>query len=447
MDTDQISVGQHTVKVVATDGVGLSEPKSIAVETHGDRKSPAIALSGSMTEQATLGTTRPAYVIKAIATDPGEAAERQSGVASMSIKVDGNVVDSTSPGCPSGGCSLTREWSLTSSSYAVGAHSVEVAATDAAGRFTTKSFNINIARDTIAPTLVAGSEFFTAPEGWVEQKSYSYVATAKDPGGYGITSLVLTIDGKNVSSASQACPNGGCEKTLSATIDMSNYKGGAHPAELIATDGAGLVTKKTWTVNVAPNGSIGAAEAEDTIEAVEETSGDAVIVPGSETENPFEEEEPPILIQDGEDINSDGSPVEATMTTDPSDGFQLSTSEGLVSIVPIDTEGTPMEPTSGAEAGISGNTGPAVDTVIRPIYDGSLQFQQIRATAAPEQYTWKVICTKTKSLNRSIPEPLKSMKKTPRKYFIRHSASGPNTPTMLLAPKSRLRSPSAMATA
>lgn len=317
--------------------------------------------------------------------------DAQSGVVKVEVKVDNEAPKAFyDQACAERDCSKSGELLFNSSFYSTGQHKVVVTATDGVKLTTPKELIVNTVKDATKPALTATSPFFTAPAGWVEQKSYSYTATAKDPGGYGVTSLELKIDGKTVSSSSQACPNGGCERTLSGTLNMANYKGGAHPAELIATDAAGLKEKKVWTVNVAPKGTIPAAEAEDTIEAAEETSGEAILLPAPETQTPEEKKAPPILNQDGEEISSENTFVESTMTTDPSKGFQLLTSEGLVSITPVGTGGTPTQPTPGEEAGVSGNTGPGVDTSFRPIYDGGLQFQQIRTIAAPEEYTWKV---------------------------------------------------------
>lgn len=56
------------------------------------------------------------------------------------------------------------------------------------------------------------------------------------------------------------------------SVDMANYSGGAHPAEFIAKDGAGNATKRTWTINVDPEGHVSASEAEDTLESLDSTS-------------------------------------------------------------------------------------------------------------------------------------------------------------------------------
>jgi streptogramin lyase len=328
LNADNYSVGSHKVEVIATDAVGLPTTKTLTVETHGDRTPPSVALSGSMTEQETLGTTRPSYKLKLSATDPGSAEERKSGVASTTIKVDGKVVDSTSPGCPAEGCSITREWTLESSTYSVGAHTVEAIATDAAGHTTTKTLPITIEGDTTAPELSVPTEFYGAPGGWLEQKTYTNTAGATDANGYGVVSLVLKIDGATVKSSTQTCPNGGCSRTFFNFVDMSSYSGGAHPAELIATDGAGNVRKRSWTINVDPKGAISSSEAADTLEAVEVTSPEVTeltpvpaIVTNVEGEDGLD---PQLAMKEGQ-LTSEGTPTPSTVSPNPENGFTVQT--------------------------------------------------------------------------------------------------------------------------
>src|SRR5262249_28413246 len=73
LNADDYSVGTHKVEVLATDGVNLVGEKTLNVETHGDRTAPAVSLSGTMNEQGSLGSERPAYTVKVSGTDPGPA--------------------------------------------------------------------------------------------------------------------------------------------------------------------------------------------------------------------------------------------------------------------------------------------------------------------------------------------------------------------------------------
>ncbi len=322
-----------------------------------------------------------------------------SGVASTTIKLDGKVVDSSAPGCPAGSCSISREWILYSSSSTPGQHTAEVTAIDASGVSATKTLTFSIAKDTTAPQITANASLYTAPEGWVEQQSYPYTASATDPNGYGNTSLILKIDGKVVKTASQTCPDGACEETLSGSIDMAGYEGGAHPAELVATDGAGNVKTKKWTVNVDPEGHISAEEAEETLEAVEATS------PVNPIGEPKEEElpgtEPGLGIEElGGQLKATGGEVPTTIGVESSEGVTLEIPEGSeagtgltpVKVTPVSTavEVTTNRLVRKGVATVAANTTKHVDMITRPLYDGAMNFDAIRDASAPETFTWQV---------------------------------------------------------
>lgn len=394
LDADDYAGGPHKVEVTATDAVGIQTTKTISIQTHGDHTDPAIALSGTMTQQASLGTTRPNYKLKAVASDPGPAEELKSGVVMTSISVDGKIVDMTWPGCPAGGCSITREWTLNSGSYSVGPHTVQVKATDAAGRVSTNTLTIDIARDTTAPEVSYFGPFYSAPSGWLEQKSVGYTAFASDNSGYGVTSVELKIDGAAVNTFSQTCVDGGCSKLfgLNETIDMAAYSGGAHPAEFIARDGAGNVRKRTWTINVVPKGQVPPAEAEDTLEALEAVSEEVIVAPHS-PEEPFYPgpESEAELKEDSSGFHTVGAPAETTLGEQPEEGFEIETADGVVEVTPVgvDPAASPIESSSDISA-ISSNTGNTVDTIYRPIYDGAMTFQSIRTPTGTDEFSWIV---------------------------------------------------------
>lgn len=444
MNADSYSVGKHKVEVTATDGVNLTTTKTLEVETHGDLAAPSIALSGSMTEQWLFGTTRPSYTLKESATDPGSTGERKSGVASTKVKVDGTVVDSYAPGCSPGECSITREWTLNSNSYSVGSHQVVAEATDAAGHTSAKTITIDIARDTTAPIIQATAPFYTAPEGWVEQKAYSYNATATDNNGYGVTSLTLKIDGSVKNSVSQTCSMGGCTKSFgTVSIDMASYEGGAHSAELIATDGAGNVRKRTWTVNVDPDGAISSSEAMNTLAAFEETTEESPLDPSNE-EIDYEGAIPGLTVEElSGSLVVAGSGVPTSIAKEVSNGvsFEIPSSEALpaaceedfsspeedaakhgpeifenelvepaspacsnggteaeggIALSPVEAQ--PLSTAAGAtayvpvggEASLAANTYSQVDTAVRPLYEGAMTFQAIRDSAGPLDFSWRV---------------------------------------------------------
>jgi hypothetical protein len=407
-DPSVMPQGINTLELEASDPLGhfsnvaLGEEKAglTNVQLRVDHTAPAITLSGTMTEQATLGTTRPQYTLKYLAKD-GTTESPQSGAVSSEVLVDGKLVSFSAPGCSAGkNCELPGEWTLTSSSYSVGSHSVVVKVKDAAGITAEKPLTINIAKDTTAPQISATNAFYVAPEGWLEQKSYAYNANGSDSGS-GLKSLELKIDGSSVKKVTQTCPAGGCSLSLGfgITVNMASYAGGEHPAELIATDGAGNVAKKDWKINVDPKSTIGPAEAADTLESFDDTTPIGTeqspvtgVVKGIGGESESQ------LAPSGTNLVTTSAPAPSVIGATVGDGFQVEGAEGeegattTIEIQPIGSSSPNEEPTlsAGQLGAIFTDTGPSTDTVLRPVYDGTLSFQSIRDAVAPEDYSWQV---------------------------------------------------------
>jgi len=389
-----MSNGIHKLEAITTDPTGnQSTPYKFTLKI--DHTAPKVELSGTAANQTSF--QRPRYAI--IATDfDGTTAEPQSGIASTEITVDGKKVDSTAAGCPTENCSLKREWILKSDEYAVGKHAVVVKATDGAGNTTEKSLTVTIERDKTPPEILKTSgSLENAPSGWIEQKAYEIKLLAGD-GGYGVTSVAFTMDGKVVNETKGTCLDGNCQYFFEAKPNMAVYDGGAHPAELIVRDGAGNVTKRAWTVNVDPQGSVSAGEAVDTLEAMEETTEESPVAPSSEIIPPEELAAGinPALKSSGSELTSTGTGATTLMTTDPKAALTIEGGEGNIVVTPVAGAGTTASEVVSGVAAVSGGTG--VDTVTRPIYDGAQTFKAIRDETAPETYSWKVSLNKGQTL-------------------------------------------------
>lgn len=348
------------------------------------------------------------------------------------IKIDGKQVSTGQASCASESCPITPEWTLESPTYSVGKHTVEVIASDGLGRSTTKTLSIEIQRDATKPALESSGSLVNAPEGWVEQESYGLNASATDAG-YGLTSLIAKIDGEQVASWSNSCLDGGCQATIAKTIDMSSYSGGAHPAEIVATDGAGNVASKKWAINVDPKGHVSTEELTATLEAAEET-GPINLIGQAQQEDLYEGSMPGLEVQsveDGLEVTGGAAPTE--IAAQPKAGFIVEVPRGAsvscgntseeesnkaftgqeeeaLPVGPSDAckspplgltsiNVTPMTVSEAAGSSVASpedsaavvpNLLPSVDLVTRPLYDGAMTFAAIRDTSAPEAYSWTV---------------------------------------------------------
>jgi len=307
------------------------------------------------------------------------------------ITMDGKQVDAAGVMCNAQRCPATREWFLQSSSTAAGKHTIVAKVNDNLGNVTTKTLNIEVQPDKTAPSIEASGSLFSAPEGWVEQANYALTASAKDSGA-GVTSLVLRIDGQQVASNSASCPDGGCAVALQKTIDMAPYSGGAHQAELIATDGAGNTQTRKWTINVDPDGHISTDEATATLEAVEATTEEAPVAPPAELLDPkqIQEGENPELAVTGSKIESRGVPDTTTLTTSPAEGFRIETPDGTATITPVIGGQASSTAVEEDVAGVTANTSLETDSVVRPEYNGVQTFQEIRSAQSPETFSWHI---------------------------------------------------------
>jgi hypothetical protein len=359
-----------------------------------DHTPPILALSGTLTEQATRGTTLPQYKLRYVATDGAEGSP-QAGVVSTELKLDGKAVEPKyAPGCATRNCSITREWTLTASNYTAASHTIEVIATDGVGLTTTRTLKFGLTKDTTAPSVTASGGFFEGPSGWLTQKNYSAQVVAKDAQGAGVTALALKVDGKTIKAINVSCSAGACEASISTTLNMASYEGGEHSAEVVATDGAGNTTTKRWTIDLDPSGTIPSREATRTLEAVEGTEPETSALASADEVIPAEEREqgnnPGIeVIGEGEYITS-GVPVESTVVMGANEALTLNGSEAEFEITPVASGSSASAEVVEGISAVLPSTNQGADTVIRPKYNGLLDFQDIREAASLETFEWEV---------------------------------------------------------
>jgi NHL repeat len=364
--------------------------------------------------------------------------DQQSGVASTEVKVDGQLVEPKyEPGCETKDCAITREWTLKAQDFTTGKHEVEVTATDGVGRSVIKSLTVSTVRDETPPQLSTLGVFFTAPEGWVQQKTYGYWATATDAGGDGVTSITLKIDDNVVKSMNQSCPSGGCNGSLLGSVNMAAYKGGAHPAELTVADRAGNITEKAWTINVNPAGGISATEAAETLDAVDTTSESEVVMPTAEALDPeqIQAGDDPGLEEIGSELVSTGTQTTTAMGSDLSQGFTITSPEGDTTFDPDIASGTGAV-IAGEVTGVAANIATSVDIAIRPQFNGTQVFSALRSSESRETFSWTVTLGKDQSLVSVNSNQAQVIYDDGKVSFLitaeeAHDATGKSVPTSL----------------
>lgn len=140
LKANDFASGQHEVQVTATDGVGLTKTRTLAVSTSKDVTDPNLSSSSPFFFMPKGWVEQKSYPYSINASDIGG-----HGVASLTLKLDGEVVKSTTQNCPGGACTATLSGSIDMSTYEGGTHPLEVVAADASGNIDKWNQTINVA--------------------------------------------------------------------------------------------------------------------------------------------------------------------------------------------------------------------------------------------------------------------------------------------------------------
>lgn len=133
--------GIDTLSVTAYDAVIRKSTTTNGMTIRVDHAPPTMKLSGTVTEQATLGTERPSYTVRVDAEDGewrddekpaiNDPTKDRSGVVQISEWVDGKQIHEYAPGCPTQNCSWFDEGLIETAAYSPGQHTLVVKAKDA----------------------------------------------------------------------------------------------------------------------------------------------------------------------------------------------------------------------------------------------------------------------------------------------------------------------------
>ena len=156
--------GIRTLNVTAFDATLRKSAMSNGMTVRIDHAPPEIKLSGTITEQGTLGTERPIYIARVEAKDgepkddeevTNDLTKDRSGVVSISEWIDDKKVNEYAPGCLTQNCQQFDEGFIEAAAYSKGKHTLTVKATDALGHVASQQLAIALG-DTQAPSLNVG---------------------------------------------------------------------------------------------------------------------------------------------------------------------------------------------------------------------------------------------------------------------------------------------------
>ncbi len=134
-DPSVLPEGIDTLNVTAYDAVLRKSTTTNGMKVRVDHAPPSLKLSGSITEQATLGTEKPSYSVRVEASDgvpnSEDPAQARAGVTAISEWIDGKEVNGYEPGCATQSCSWFDEGLVEAAAYSPGQHTLVVKAKDA----------------------------------------------------------------------------------------------------------------------------------------------------------------------------------------------------------------------------------------------------------------------------------------------------------------------------
>jgi hypothetical protein len=124
------------------------------------------------------------------------------------------------------------------------------------------------------------------------------------------------------------------------------------------------------------------------------------------------------------------------MTTDPEDGFSITSPEGTTTITPMVSETSSEVAVVSGVAGVAANVADEVDSVIRPEYNGVQIAQAIRSEESPETFTWLVHLGARQELIQVNPSQAEVVYTDGTESFLitaepAHDATGKPVPTSL----------------
>lgn len=483
-DPEELPTGINDIEIRAFDTLGKTDAGTAEVKV--DHEDPEIDVAGTVAEAE--GTAHPFsdYSV-ALNVSDGSPGDRQSGIASYSIKLDGATVESRVVDCIEDSCGAGTSWSASAAELGVGTHDIEIEAVDNVGRDTTDSFEWTVPNDTINPALGLDGEFMDEIATEVDPSRYSLDVAATD-GGFGVRYVEVTVDGEPVANLGEPCDLGGCSLNKTVEVDLRDLSAGPHDLKVTAIDGFGNETEETeafsvadvaspavslsgpladaegnwieqgiyplslsvadaelWgtrleirvdgnllqteypcspscsvdheldlnlstiavgthelsvvavdsnnhervssiSFNVTSSGTLSSPGAISVLDgaAPDLTSPDQGLSQAPEAQTEFELQ--------GDEFVTQNAPVTSSVSENPEEGFEIETVNGTT-VGAESSEAPPNSPSPAVAQDASlvfGTTATATDMVTKPVYNGILDFRQIRSSSAAEDYEWSV---------------------------------------------------------
>jgi hypothetical protein len=225
IDFTSLGQGSHTVNVRATDLAGRSSTTAQAIIY--DSADPSMGVVSLVDGSATTGYTKGSATLTAAATDSGYTG---AGISKYEYQIDGTAEGSWTDftGTASSGKSIDF------TGLGQGSHTVNVRATDLAGRRVATAASVSIIYDSTDPTMGTVSLVDASSTTGYTKGSATLKAAASDTGytGAGIAKYEYQVDTGSLTDFTSVASSG-------LTVDFTSLTQGSHTVNVRVTDLAG----------------------------------------------------------------------------------------------------------------------------------------------------------------------------------------------------------------
>lgn len=235
--------GINSVAVKAIDavsGTGHETQRNFTVKV--DRVKPLVELAGDVDDGDWSRADTQSFDIL--------AEDAHSGIKSVAVTLDGQLVEREDQSCPTSECDMSRSFDVDLSTASPGIHQIKFVATDHADNSTEEEINVNI--DSDVPTVDLNSDLLEADLDDLADRVYEIEIVGSDSGGHqsGIENITVLVDDQPIFNRDLVCvPTCPENVTSIAEYDATEWDEASHSVHVMVADRAGNHYRKTFEIN------------------------------------------------------------------------------------------------------------------------------------------------------------------------------------------------------
>lgn len=357
----------------------------------------------SITTQSTgIGQTWAAAQLDATVSAVDRSVESGTGVRTVALAVDGQQAEPLN-GCalegPDDSCPEDTNYSLDLSSLSEGTHELAASATASDGVTSTARRTLTL--DATAPVVTLSGALPAGVGAPLAAGRYGLDISATEATAglslqAGVARVQVVVDGERAVTYEQSCALGGCPLARTFVYDTARYGAGTHTIEIFAWDLAGNRGSARLVVATACGPDAPAVTAASESVSIEDAGATLaanhpdVVAPSPPTQEGSDTYEP-TLVDAGNQLDAAETPVRVEVPKTAAAGVVLGSGVNTVCLTPAAVgEDVTAATVVNEDSALYANTGPASDTVVRPVVSGLETWTSVRSAVAPETVSWNL---------------------------------------------------------